>query len=155
MNIPTHIENAADASIVLGMLKRGDRQNDIAAWFGLNGARICELNKMSTPHARKFKDVRPAPAHALPPPGPYSYFTPRPDASPDERLQQALGALDLKFSQALAELREELRTTAHERRQTNEMVARLERTLIEFGRKITLVEQPKTPRINRNRPLET
>ena len=31
---------AAHAALVKGMLKRGDRQHDIAAWFGVNGGRV-------------------------------------------------------------------------------------------------------------------
>jgi hypothetical protein len=34
---------AAHAALVKGMLKRGDRQHDIAAWFGVNGGRIAEI----------------------------------------------------------------------------------------------------------------
>jgi len=34
-----------DASIVLGMLARGDRDNDIAAWFGVIQARVAEVKK--------------------------------------------------------------------------------------------------------------
>lgn len=154
MTHPTAITTAADASIIKGMLARGDRQADIGAWFGLNHGRINELKKMSTGHAKKFRDVAPAPPHALPPPGPYSFFTPRPGASLAEQFQQALAAQDLKWSQALAEIREELRVSAHERRQTNEMIGRLERHLVVFGRKVDLVEKPKTPRLTRQRPLE-
>ena len=33
----------ADAAQVKGMLLRGDRQHDIAAWFGVNGGRISEI----------------------------------------------------------------------------------------------------------------
>jgi hypothetical protein len=32
-----------DASIVLGMVARGDREHDIAAWFGVNQGRIAEV----------------------------------------------------------------------------------------------------------------
>ncbi len=32
-----------DASIVLGMVARGDRDHDIAAWFGVNQGRIAEV----------------------------------------------------------------------------------------------------------------
>lgn len=55
-----------DAAQVKGMLARGDRQHDIAAWFGVNGGRIAEIAKRAT-----FADVAPAPADKLPPPGPY------------------------------------------------------------------------------------
>jgi hypothetical protein len=55
-----------DAAIAKGMLARGDRQHDVAAWFGVNGGRIAEI---STGH--RFAAVDPAPSHTLPPPGPY------------------------------------------------------------------------------------
>ena len=55
-----------DAAIVKGMLARGDRQHDIAAWFGVNGGRIGEIAS-----GRKFRSVAVAPSTALPPPGPY------------------------------------------------------------------------------------
>lgn len=56
----------ADAAIVKGMLGRGDRQHDIAAWFGVNGGRVADINTGKT-----FSDVHPASVDKLPPPGPY------------------------------------------------------------------------------------
>lgn len=57
----------ADAAVAKGMLARGDRQHDIAAWFGVNGGRIAELAS-----GKLFWWVRPAPIDGkLPPPGPY------------------------------------------------------------------------------------
>ena len=55
-----------DASLVKGMLDRGDRQHDIAAWFGVNGGRIAEISTGDT-----FAHVAAATAEILPPPGPY------------------------------------------------------------------------------------
>jgi hypothetical protein len=55
----------ADAAIVKGMLKRGDRQHDIAAWFGVNGGRIAGVAKGQT-----HSHVKAATTN-LPPPGPY------------------------------------------------------------------------------------
>ena len=55
-----------DASLVKGMLLRGDRQHDIAAWFGVNGGRIAEVAT-----GTNFDWVTPAPDWDLPPPGPY------------------------------------------------------------------------------------
>ena len=55
-----------DAAIVKGMLARGDRQSDIAAFFKVNGGRISEVNTGYT-----FAGVNPAPSDQLPPPGPY------------------------------------------------------------------------------------
>lgn len=55
-----------DAAIVKGMLARGDRQHDIAAWFGVNGGRIAEISTR-----RKFGSLAPAEGANLPPVGPY------------------------------------------------------------------------------------
>ena len=55
-----------DAAIVKGMLLRGDRQHDIAAWFGVNGGRVAEIAT-----GDRFPEVDPAPSEELPPPGPY------------------------------------------------------------------------------------
>ena len=55
-----------DASVVKGMLLRGDRQQDIAAWFGVNGGRISEINT-----GDEFWWVDAAPDEYLPPQGPY------------------------------------------------------------------------------------
>lgn len=57
--------SSADAAIVKGMLIRGDRQHDIASWFGVNGGRIGEISK-----GHKFFDVPPQ-TSGLPRPGPY------------------------------------------------------------------------------------
>lgn len=54
-----------DAAIVKGMLARGDRQHDIASWFGVNGGRIAEISSRD-----KFRNV-PTRHDNLPPPGPY------------------------------------------------------------------------------------
>jgi hypothetical protein len=54
------------AALVKGMLKRGDKQSDIAACFLINGGRISEIN---TGH--RFNDIAPAPEDKLPPPAPY------------------------------------------------------------------------------------
>lgn len=59
----------ADAAIVKGMIARGDRQHDIAAWFGVNGGRIGEIAT-----GYRFGEVQ-AQYDNLPPPGPYP--TPR------------------------------------------------------------------------------
>jgi hypothetical protein len=56
----------SDAAIVKGMLARGDRQHDIAAWFGVNGGRIAEIATGST-----FRWVRACSPEKLPPRGPY------------------------------------------------------------------------------------
>ena len=48
------------------MLLRGDRQHDIASWFGVNGGRIAEISTGYT-----FGWLSAAPVEDLPPPGPY------------------------------------------------------------------------------------
>lgn len=58
--------SVSDASIVKGMLRRGDRQHDVAAWFGVNGGRIAEIAT-----GLRFPEVNPAASDQLPPPGPY------------------------------------------------------------------------------------
>lgn len=57
----------ADAAIVKGMLARGDRQHDVAAWFGVNGGRVAEI---ATGKAYWWVEASPVDG-ALPPPGPY------------------------------------------------------------------------------------
>lgn len=57
----------ADASLVKGMIKRGDRKHDIAAWFGVNQGRIAEVASGDL-----HPDAPEARADALPPPGPYT-----------------------------------------------------------------------------------
>jgi hypothetical protein len=54
------------AALVKGMLKRGDKQSDIAACFLINGGRISEINT-----GQRFADIAPAPEAELPPPAPY------------------------------------------------------------------------------------
>ena len=52
-----------DAAIVLGMVARGDKRHDIAAWFGENQARIAEIEQGS------HGSIAAAPATDLPPKG--------------------------------------------------------------------------------------
>lgn len=58
-----YVLTAKDAAIVLAMQARGDREHDIAAWFGVNQARVFEVKD------GKFGSVSHAPANALPPKG--------------------------------------------------------------------------------------
>lgn len=76
-----------DAGLVKGMLARGDRQHDIAAWFGVNGGRIAEIATGAT-----FGWVHGA-VEDLPPPGPYP--TGKQAAEAQDALDQALNALAL------------------------------------------------------------
>ena len=54
----------SDARIVLGMENRGDRNHDIAAWFGVNQGRIAEVK------SGDFGTMEMAAANELPPKGP-------------------------------------------------------------------------------------
>jgi hypothetical protein len=53
-----------DASKVLGMVGRGDRDHDIAAWFGVNQGRVAEVKDGS------HGSISAAKAEDLPPKGP-------------------------------------------------------------------------------------
>lgn len=55
-----------EIAIVKGMIARGDRQHDIAAYFGENGGRIGEIST-----GQRGPNVAAAPVEQLPPPGPY------------------------------------------------------------------------------------
>ena len=46
-NASGHSLTNKDASIILGMVDRGDREHDIAVWFGVNQARIAEVNPVA------------------------------------------------------------------------------------------------------------
>lgn len=55
-----------DAAIVPGMLARGDRESDIAAFFKVNSRRICEVNT-----GVKFAGVPATPPGSAATAGPY------------------------------------------------------------------------------------
>lgn len=55
-----------DASVIKGMILRGDHSQDIAAWFGVNQGRIAEIKK-----GDRFPGIAPIPTGELPPSGPY------------------------------------------------------------------------------------
>lgn len=54
----------SDVATVLAMQARGDRDHDIAAWFGVNQGRVAEAKD------GKFGTVALAPTNSLPPKGP-------------------------------------------------------------------------------------
>ncbi|MGD9714746.1 MAG: hypothetical protein AB7V46_22200 [Thermomicrobiales bacterium] len=54
----------SDARIVNGMVARGDRDHDIAAWFGVNQGRIAEVKNGD------YGTKEAAPSEQLPPKGP-------------------------------------------------------------------------------------
>ena len=58
--------NERDAALIRGMLKRGDRHHDIAAFFGVNQGRIAEIKIGS-----RLPGVPAADPEDLPPKGPY------------------------------------------------------------------------------------
>jgi hypothetical protein len=62
-------------AIVKGMLARGDKQHDIAAYFGVNGGRIAEVAG-----GVRFPDVSPASQENLPPPRQPRFIDPKAQA---------------------------------------------------------------------------
>lgn len=87
--------NNGEIAVVKGMIARGDRQSDIAAYFGVNGGRISEIN------TEKYgADVKAALHDHLPPPGPY--FA---SGRSTIRATETLTALRDLIDQTLAEMR--------------------------------------------------
>jgi hypothetical protein len=92
---------AKDAGVIKGMIKRGDRLQDIAAWFGVNQARISEIKDR-----KKFGSVE-ATVEGLPPAGPYGSASGRTTAKVIKALEDTAAALDLAkeaVGEALAEI---------------------------------------------------
>ncbi|MFL5063427.1 MAG: hypothetical protein ACJ8FU_08410 [Xanthobacteraceae bacterium] len=85
----------ADVALVKGMLKRGDRQSDIATWFGCNSGRVAEINT-----GKRSPEIRAAPLGQLPPPGPYQI-----SARSALKTAATLEALRDLIDQTLAEVR--------------------------------------------------
>ena len=91
-----------DAAVVKGMIQRGDRQHDVAAWFGVNGGRIAEIS-----NEEKFGCVQPAASDQLPPPGPYlSGRSAQTAIDALERAKAALLAAAADIDQVLEDTRE-------------------------------------------------
>lgn len=64
-NASGYVLKQTDAPIIMGMVVRGDREHDIAAWFGVNQGRITDVKD-----GTKFGMVAAAPSAQLPPKGP-------------------------------------------------------------------------------------
>ncbi|MFN3210534.1 MAG: hypothetical protein ACE369_16325 [Roseovarius sp.] len=56
----------SDAALIRGMVRRGDRHHDIAAFFGVNQGRVAEIKD-----GTRFPGVPAADEEELPPQGPY------------------------------------------------------------------------------------
>lgn len=89
----------ADVALVLGMVARGDRSHDIAAWFGVNQGRIKDAKD------GKFGNPSAAPQSSLPPSGPPGIKGRRARAA----IQQAIGALAGNDAVAAKKILEEAR----------------------------------------------
>lgn len=89
-----------DASIVLGMVARDDREHDIAAWFGVNQGRIAEVK------AGSHGSIPAVSAQDLPPKGPPGPKGRRLRAS----VERALGILAAQGEAGLAEAINTLQT---------------------------------------------
>lgn len=57
-----YVLKSTDAPVIMGMVARGDRDHDIAAWFGVNQGRIAEVKD-----GTKFGSVAAAHGTGLPP----------------------------------------------------------------------------------------
>jgi hypothetical protein len=78
-----------ETCIAKGMLARGDRQHDIASFFGVNPARINEVVSGNN----NYPNAQPTPKAELPPPGPY--MTKFAVQGVIDTLNEAIEALDL------------------------------------------------------------
>ncbi len=92
-----------DATIVLGMAARGDRDHDIAAWFGVNQGRIAEVKSGS------HGTLTPAAAHELPPKGPPGLKGRRLRASTSKALEALVAKGDDKLKDVIDILTEALK----------------------------------------------
>ncbi len=94
------------------MLARGDRQHDIAAYFGVNAGRVAEISTGDN----DYPNAEPLPEDELPPPGPY--LTKFALKSVIDALNEAIEAIDMAEAEdqvedvkaALVLARETLRT---------------------------------------------
>ena len=94
---------AEEAALVKGMLERGDRQHDIAAWFGVNAGRIAEIAV-----GERFSNVLPV-TEGLPPQGPYvSGLTAHNTMARLKEIRAALRTAIEEVDEAIAELDEEM-----------------------------------------------
>lgn len=78
-----------ETCVVKGMLARGDRQHDIASYFGVNPARVNEIASGDN----AYPNAQASPEAELPPPGPY--LTKFAVQGVIETLNEALAALEL------------------------------------------------------------
>jgi hypothetical protein len=78
-----------DTRFIKGMLARGDRQHDIAAYFGVNAGRVAEV----ATGEGEYPNAEPIDENQLPPPGPY--LTKFAMQSVIRTLNQAIEALEL------------------------------------------------------------
>lgn len=83
--------NSRETSIVKGMLLRGDRQHDIASYFGENAGRVAEVSTSDPKCA--WPNAKPTPEDKLPPPGPY--LTKYAVGSVIDTLNEAIAAIEM------------------------------------------------------------
>jgi hypothetical protein len=98
--------NEEQASIIKGLLARGEKQHDIAAFFAVNGGRVAEIAK-----GYKFPEVKPAAKRDLPTPavlmqGYASYVA-----------LQALRIIELAVHSAIARIAEHIEPPPGSRKQ--------------------------------------
>ncbi len=93
-----------DGMIVMGMLARGDLNQDIAAWFGENPARVVEVE-----NGTMFGQLPAAPAHELPPIGAIGPKAKRLRAYVNSALAVLVAKGDSGAEEAIKELKEGLK----------------------------------------------
>jgi hypothetical protein len=84
---------AEQAGIVKGLLARGEKQHDVAAFFGVNAGRVAEVAK-----GYKFADVPPSPKRELPTPAVVSL------GYSSHVVLQALGIIEIAIQSARARI---------------------------------------------------
>jgi hypothetical protein len=84
------------AAVVKGLLGRGEKQHDVAGYFGVNGGRVAEIAK-----GKRFPDVKPASKVDLPTPAqmvPWGFIM--------AEAQKALAIAEMGIGSARARLNE-------------------------------------------------
>jgi hypothetical protein len=123
-----------DAAIIKGQLARGDKQSDVAAYWGTNSGRICETNT-----GQRYRDVTAASGSELPPPGP--------------PLAHA-AAVNIEITGVAKRFERQQGEILRQAQRTNERLDHMHRLIALALRTLGALEIPKTPRLTRSKPLE-
>jgi hypothetical protein len=94
-----HALTSANIPTIMGMARRGDRDHDIAAWFGVNQGRIAEAKD------GKWGKFEPADPNTLPPRGPPGIKGRRLRAAVGRALDELAAANSVRAAAILQEAR--------------------------------------------------